>query len=147
MREACLGKAKPATVDLTKEDGKSSVPDGVIAAMTSLSRIMIEHQKATLKKQEKKDDSHLKSWHRIPNLQKNVILCGGIEEDGTIPKEATEEMMAILGCQNGAQVDQYLRQSMSSYNMRLEPGFCTALNKGILVCPDDASTPKKLLCF
>ena len=68
--------------------------------MTSLSRIMIEHQKATLKKQDKKDDSCLKSWHRLPNLQKNVILGGGIEEDGYVPTEATEEKLAILGCQN-----------------------------------------------
>ena len=53
-REACLGSAKPTTVDLTKGNSKSSVPDGAIAAMTSLPRSMIEHQKATLKKQEEK---------------------------------------------------------------------------------------------
>ena len=76
-----------------------------------------------------------------------MILGGGIEEDGFVPTEATEEMLAILGCQNGAQVDQYLRQSMSSYNMSLEPGFCTALNKGILVCQDDASAPKNFTIF
>ena len=39
-------------------------------------------------------------------------------------------------------MDQYLRQSIKGHNMSLEPGFCTALNKGILVSPDDASTPK-----
>ena len=83
----------------------------------------------------------------MPNLQKNVILCGGVEEDGTIPKEATEEMLAIPGCLNGAQVDQYLRQLMSSHNMSLEPEFCTALNKGILFFPDDASTPKMFTVF
>ena len=31
--------------------------------------------------------------------------------------------------------------------MSLEPGFCTALNKGILVFPDDASTSKKFTVF
>ena len=36
---------------------------------------------------------------------------------------------------------------MPDYNMSLEPGFCTALNKGMLVCPDDASTPKNFTCF
>ena len=56
-------------------------------------------------------------------------------------------MLSILGCQNGAQVDQYLRQSMQGHNMSLEPGFCTALNKGILVSPDDASTPKNFTSF
>ena len=69
--------------------------------MTSLSKSMIAHQKATLKKQEEKDDNRTKSWRRLPLLQKNVILGGGVEEDGTLPTEATEEMMAILGCQNG----------------------------------------------
>ena len=56
-------------------------------------------------------------------------------------------MLSILGCQNGAQVDQYLRACMSGYNMSLEPGFCTALNKGMLVCPDDVSTPTNLTPF
>lgn len=52
-----------------------------------------------------------------------------------------------MGCQNGSQVDQYLWQSMSSYNMSLEPGFCKVLNKGILVCQDDGLTPKKFTIF
>ena len=78
-----------ATVNLTREEGKSSVPDGAIAAMMNLSRSVIKQQKAALKKQEEKDDSRLKSWRRMPNVQKNVILCGSVEEDGNIPKEAT----------------------------------------------------------
>ena len=36
---------------------------------------------------------------------------------------------------------------MYSHNMILEPGFCTALNKCILVCPDDASIPKHFTVF
>ena len=48
-REACLGTAKPTTVDLTKEEGNSSVPGGAIAAMMSLLRSMIEHRKSDVK--------------------------------------------------------------------------------------------------
>ena len=40
-----------------------------------------------------------------------------------------------------------MRQSMQGHNMSLEPGFCTALNKGMLVCPDDTTTPKKFRAF
>ena len=145
-REASLGKPKGAkTVDLTGGKSKSTVPDGVIATMTSLSKSMIEHQKATLKKQEEKDDARMKSWRRLPTPEKRNP-SGGVEEDGTLPTAATEEMLAILGCQNGTQVE-YLCQSMSSYNMSLEPGFCTALNKGILVNQDDALTRKILPFF
>ena len=56
-------------------------------------------------------------------------------------------MLQILGCQNGAQVDQYLRACMSGYKMSLEPGFCTALNKGMLVFPDDVTTPNIFTAF
>ena len=89
----------------------------------------------------------MKAWKKLPKIQQNIILSGGISEDGEIPEQATEEMLSILGCQNGAQVDQFLRQSMLSHNMALEPGFCTALNKGIFVSPDDASIPKKITPF
>ena len=60
-REAYLGTAKPVTVDVTKEEGKSSVLDEAIAAITRLLHSMIEYQKAALKKQEEKNDSRLKS--------------------------------------------------------------------------------------
>ena len=61
-RDVCLGTTKPTKViDLTYGEPKSSVPDGAIAAITNLSRSMIKHQKATLKKQGEKDDSRLKS--------------------------------------------------------------------------------------
>ena len=145
-REVALQvKANPA-VDLTCT-GTDGPTNGAITAITKLSNSMIRHQEAALRKQEEKDDTSLKSWRRLPKLQQQVILLGGVEEDGTIPNETTEEMAAILGCQNGAQVDQFLHQSMSTYNMRLEPGFCTAINKGILVCPDDTQTPKNLTPF
>ena len=139
---------KTVTLDLT---GTVKSPvlshDGAISAMTKLSACMIKHQEAELRFKEEKADSRLKSWKKLPGIQQNVLLLGGVEEDGTIPSEPTEEMLSILGCQNGAQVDQYLRQSMQGHNMSLEPGFCTALNKGILASPDDAATPKNFTPF
>ena len=56
-------------------------------------------------------------------------------------------MLSVLGCQNRAQVEQYLRQSMQGHNMSLEPRFCTALNKGMLVSPDDISAPNHFTAF
>ena len=47
--------------------------------------------------------------------------------------EPTEEMLSILGFQNGAQVEQYLRQVMVRYSIHLEPGLYLVLNKGITV--------------
>ena len=54
----------------------------------------------------------MKTWRRLPKIQQNLIILAGVEEDGTVPQEPTEEMLSILGCQNGAQVDQFLKQSM-----------------------------------
>lgn len=56
-------------------------------------------------------------------------------------------MLSILGCQNGAQVDQYLHQSKAGHNMHLEPGLCFAINKGIFVHPDDMSTQRNFTAF
>ena len=56
-------------------------------------------------------------------------------------------MVKILGCQNRTYVKQYLRQSILTCIMRLEPGFCGAQKKCILVCPDDSATPKDLTPF
>ena len=101
----------------------------------------------TIRTQEEKTDARIKAWRRLPKIQQNVILLGGVEENGTIPEEPTEEMFSILGCQNGAQVDQYLRQSMPGYNVSFEPGFCTAINKGMLISPNDTATPKNFTPF
>ena len=54
-------------------------------------------------------------------------------------------MLSILGCANGAQLEQFLRQSMRKHNIALEPGICTALNKGILTCGDEM--PKNFTPF
>ena len=118
-----------------------------MTALTKLSMSIVKQQEAAIKNQEEKADNRLKSWRRLPKIQQNVILLGGIDENSNIPTEPTEEMLSILGCQNGAQVDQYLRQSMSGHNMQIEPGLCSAINKGIIVHPDDASTPKKFTAF
>ena len=36
---------------------------------------------------------------------------------------------------------------MTGFNVSFEPGFCTALNKGMLVCPDDTMTPRNFTTF
>ena len=120
---------------------------GALTAMTKLSESIIEHQKSVLRMQEDKQDNRLKAWRKLPKIQQNVILFGGVADDGTVPTECTEEMLSVLGSQNGAQVEQYLRQTMPGHNMKFATGFCTALNKGILTCPDDASTPKNFTPF
>ena len=130
----------------------SSIPTnssnaGAISAMTKLSESMIEYQKATLKHQESKNDNRTKAWNKLPRIQQNVLLLGGIDSHGSVPSEITEEMLSVLGCSNGAQVEQYLKQCMPSNNMMLEPGFCSAINKGIFVHSDDSSSPKHFTPF
>ena len=115
--------------------------------MTKMTASMIKHQEAALKVQEEKSNSRMKAWRQLPKIQQNVILIGGVEVNGIVPDKPTEEMLSIMGFQNGAQVDQYLRQSMRGYNISLELGFCTALNKGMLVCPDDTSTLTNFTSF
>ena len=115
------------------EQGFFRFSAGAISAMTKLSTSMIKHQATALKVQEEKSNSHMKVWRHFPKIKKNVILLGGVEDDSTVSNEPTDEMLSILGFQNGAQVDYYIIQSMRDYNMSLEPGFCMALNKGMLV--------------
>ena len=64
-----------------------------------------------------------------------------------VPDGPTEDMLAILGCQNGAQVDQYLKQVLVGHNVCIEPGLCSAINKGIFVHADDGSMPRHFSCF
>ena len=100
-----LGGSNQSPLDLAGTNRDTGMADRVISAMTKLSASMVAHQAATLKKQEEKDDSTLKVWRRLPKLQQQVILLGGVEEDGTVLKDTTEEMADILGYQNGAQVE------------------------------------------
>ena len=77
-------------IDLTTSDRGSRMTDGAITAMNKLSASMIGHQAATLKKQNEKNYTNFKAWHQLPRLQQQVILLGGVEEDGTVPEETTE---------------------------------------------------------
>ena len=56
-------------------------------------------------------------------------------------------MLSILGCTNGAQVEQFLKQIMVGYNVSFEPGLCSAINKGIFVHSDNSSSPKNFSPF
>ena len=56
-------------------------------------------------------------------------------------------MLSILGCSNGVQVDQYLKQVMVGYNVKLEPVLCSALSKGIFIHADDTTFFKHFTPF
>jgi hypothetical protein len=146
-RECISANLTTATMNPNSSPPHHAVDSGAITAMTKLSESIIKSQEAAAKNQLDRDDNRKKSWKKLPKIQQDILLLGGVEEDGHIPTVPTEEMLSILGCQNGAQVDQFLRQSMARHNMTLEPGFCTALNKGILVCPNDTLTPRNLTPF
>ena len=125
----------------------SDLSSGAISAMTKLSTSMIKHQEAAIEAQEGKSDSRMKAWRRLPQIQQIVIILSGVEEDSIVPEEPTKEMMSILGCQNGTQVNQFLKQSMQGYNMSLEPNFYTVINEGMVVCPDDCRYTHQLHCL
>ena len=133
----------PATSTMTNAGDQF----GAATDMTKLSEALTKYQEAATKVQEEKGDVRQKAWNRLPQIQRNIILLGGIDEDNEIPTNPTEEMLVILGCQNGAQVDQYLKQVMAGYNVSFEPGLCSAINKGIMVHADDGSLPKNYSCF
>ena len=58
--------------------------------MMKLSACMIKHQEAELRFKEEKSDTGLKAWKKLPKIQQNVLLFGGVEEDGNVPEECTE---------------------------------------------------------
>ena len=116
----------PSTHSASSTDGtripRKEDTSGAATAMTKLA-VIIAHQEASLKLKEKKADQRTKAWKWLPAIQRNVILLGGVEEDGTIPGVPTEEILAVLGYQSSAQVDQYLKYSMVGYNICPEPGL------------------------
>ena len=140
MAKIVLPKQTPSTIDRTSNLNNQGV-------LNQDGECMVKHQEAVLKNQEDKKDTRLKVWHKLPEIQKNIILLGGVDDQGPVPSQPTEEMLSILGCQNGAQVDQYLKQVVIGHNIQLEPGFCSAINKGIFVPADDATTPKHFTSF
>ena len=77
--------------------------------MTKLLASIIKHQEATLKSQEEMWYSWMKAWCRLPKIQQSIILLAGVKDNSTFPDDPTEEMLSILGCQNDAQVELYLR--------------------------------------
>ena len=48
----------------------------------------------------------MKAWHRLRKIQQHVIILNGLEYNGTVPTDPTEEILSILGYQNDAQVVQ-----------------------------------------
>ena len=95
-------KKPPVAFDLSRSNPPSDLSAGAISAITKLSARKIKNQEATLRFLEEKVDNCMKTWRRLPKIQQNVIVLAGFEEDGTVPTEPTEEMISILGCQNGA---------------------------------------------
>lgn len=72
------------TIDLTSNPNNQGAlnQDGAITAMTKLSECMVKHQEAVLRNQEEKKDTRLKAWHKLPEIQKNIILLGGVDDQG-----------------------------------------------------------------
>ena len=80
---------------------------------------MTKYQEVSAKVQETRADTRLKARAKLPQVQKNIILLGAVEEDGTNDEKITEEMLSIMGYSNWAQVDQYFKQVMVGHNVRL----------------------------
>lgn len=78
---------------------------------------MNRYQEAAAKVQEVKVDSRLKAWNKLPWIQQHLILLAGADPSIVVPTEPTEEMLAILGCTNGAQVEHFLKQIMVRHNV------------------------------
>ena len=70
-----------------------------------------------------------------------------MDDKDIIPIEPTDELLSILGCANGAQVDQYIKQLLTDFSVHVELGFCSVINKGIFVHADDGTIPKHFTSF
>ena len=120
---------------------------GALTAITKLSASLVKTQERSIELQREKDDPKIKAWKRVAERHKNVILFAGIDEHGDIPTEPTDEILTILTSINGADACQYLQGCMSSYNLAIVIGLCTAVQKGILINPDDSGVPTNLSPF
>ena len=76
-----------------------------------------------------------------------MILLAGIDENGDVPSEPTDELLIFLTSSNGEDACQYMQSCMSTYNLDLVIGLCTAVHKGIFINPDDSGLPKNLSPF
>ena len=66
---------------VTPVRARTSTPEsgqefGAVTAMTKLSEAMTRYQEAAAKAQEDKVDVRQKSWNRLPQIQRNIILLG-----------------------------------------------------------------------
>ena len=87
QKEVTTKNISNPTADLTKTlpHHNSFNQNGAITTMTKLSECMVKHQEAALKNQEEKKDTRQKAWHKHPEIQKNIILLGGVDDQGSIP--------------------------------------------------------------
>ena len=60
--------------------------DGAISAMTKLSESLVRNQEAALKASEEKADNRLKAWKKLPKIQQDIILLGGLKNVGQYRK-------------------------------------------------------------
>ena len=73
--------------------------------------------------------SCLRERENIFLRERRLVLV--VNEDRTYDKDVTEEMLSILGCSNGAQVDQYLKQVMVGHNVKLDYSYKYVLYVGL----------------
>ena len=81
--------------------------DVAITDMTTLSESMTKHQELLARIQKGKGDTRMKVRNKLNRIQKNYISLEGVEVDGIVPSKVIEEMLSIVGCQDGARLDQY----------------------------------------
>ena len=120
---------------------------GALTAITKLSASLVKTQERSIELQKEKDDPKIKAWKKVALRHKNVILLAGIDEHGDVPLDPTDELLTVLTISNGADACQYLQSCMSTYNLALVIGLCTAIHKGILINPDDSGLPTNLSPF
>ena len=86
----------------------------------------------------------MKVRNKLNRIQKNYISLEGVEVDGIVPSKVIEEMLSIVGCQDGAQLDQYLKKIVAGNNIDIESGLCSTMNKSIFVHAGNSTRPKNL---
>ena len=74
------------------------VQTGASEAMTKLADSMVRYQEAIQKFHKEKQDRRIKAWRKLSQIQQNIILIAGMDQEMNVPTKATEEIMSILGC-------------------------------------------------
>ena len=75
----------------------------------------------------------MKVRNKLNRIQKNYISLEGVEVDGIVPFKAIEDMLSIVGCQDGSRLDQYPKKIMVGNNINIESGLCSTMDKIIFV--------------